>query len=296
MQNENDKAQDFIERAIYCLECVFNTKFFNAAINGYGRAEFKHSENLIIYQTLFNRIHQIGKSGCNNTATEICKFLFNLDVENDPFHVLLFIDYYANQSQNYQWLLDFLNHSTILPFINLPNLIYSKAFAQYKLNMIDEANSSLQHALLLWPMMLSGFISKCKWEIKEWEPLIRNTIFTDIICISKTFSNILHASSERNAQLWADKEVSYWVQCIVKKVLEQSKDRNLIEKYDEMRKNLYSNKIFDRYKNVSAAEIMGDILPLPNVENDETIQNTINPFVLFLQSMIPGWSTSSVQN
>jgi hypothetical protein len=47
----------------------------------------------------------MGRKGCNRTGMEYCKLLFSLDPLNDPYGVLLRIDYYAIRAKEYKFLI-----------------------------------------------------------------------------------------------------------------------------------------------------------------------------------------------
>lgn len=50
----------------------------------------------------------LGRKGCSRTALECCKLLLSLSPENDPYGVLLRIDYYAIRSREYEYLINFV--------------------------------------------------------------------------------------------------------------------------------------------------------------------------------------------
>lgn len=52
----------------------------------------------------------LGRKGCNRTALEFCKLFLCLDPTNDPYGVLLRIDYYALRAKEASYLLSFLDN------------------------------------------------------------------------------------------------------------------------------------------------------------------------------------------
>jgi hypothetical protein len=64
--------------------------------------------NKVFGSCLVKYIDILGRKGCARTALECCKFLLNLDPVNDPYGVLLRIDFYAIRAKEYKWLRDFI--------------------------------------------------------------------------------------------------------------------------------------------------------------------------------------------
>jgi len=58
-------------------------------------------------QCLVKYIDILGRKGCARVALETCKVLLNLDPMNDPFGVLLRIDFYAIRAKEFDWLKKF---------------------------------------------------------------------------------------------------------------------------------------------------------------------------------------------
>lgn len=56
-----------------------------------------HSEplNRVFCECLVKYIDILGRKGCCRTALEFCKLLLGLDPQQDPYGVMLRIDYYA---------------------------------------------------------------------------------------------------------------------------------------------------------------------------------------------------------
>lgn len=88
---------------------------------------------------LVKYIDILGRKGCARTALEVCKFLLNLDPLNDPFGVLLRIDFYAIRAKEFDWIKKFTKNfykersekgfSTLLL---LPNLLLTQCLAQFE--------------------------------------------------------------------------------------------------------------------------------------------------------------------
>jgi hypothetical protein len=50
----------------------------------------------------------MGRKGCNRTGLEFCKLLLSLDPMNDPYGVLLRLDYYAIRAKEFKYLMKVL--------------------------------------------------------------------------------------------------------------------------------------------------------------------------------------------
>eukprot|EP01080_Neovahlkampfia_damariscottae_P005897 gene5897-9725_t len=289
IQNDVDQANDLIERSLFALEATWGQVFFKSACKGNAFLPVEKNSNFMVYASLVKRIHSIGKTGCNKTAIELSKFLYGLDKKNDPFHVCLFIDYYCNRSGNYDFLLKFIEHQTQFGLNSLPNFLFGKAFALHKLND-KTASSILQHALLLFPMALPILIDKAKWDIGKWNPIITDTYFTDLVCTSKLFSSLISISIERNAEIW-DKDIQFWVMDNVKLLINllKSKDgEKMMKDYDKVRNDVYIQNCFNPYKNVTLAEIQGNVLPSQELNLDS--QSSIfgaNAILQFFSTLLP---------
>jgi hypothetical protein len=244
--------------------------------------------NFSVYACLIKRIHAIGKTGCNKTAVELSKFLYGLDQKKDPFHICLFIDYYCNRGGNYEFLLKFIQHQTQFGLNSLPNFLFGKAFALYRLKD-KNASSALQHALLLFPMALPLLIHKSKWNAEKWNSVIDNTFFTELVCTSNLFSSLISIAIDRNAELW-DKDIQLWVLDNVKMLvtLWKSGDGKILKDYEKVRNQVYLQQCFDPYKNVTLAEIQGSVLPSQelNLNNQSSLFGS-NPIFQFFSTLLP---------
>ena len=95
--------------------------------------------NKVFAECLIKQIDLMGRKGCNRTGMEFCKLLFGLDPENDPYGVLLRIDYYSIRAREYKFLIKFLKQlpSEVYPdeaeltsYLVLPNFLMSAALAK----------------------------------------------------------------------------------------------------------------------------------------------------------------------
>jgi len=132
-------AFHFLERCVYAFESAFNFEFQPLEDQPDIRMDFgEESEplNKVFGSCLVKYIDILGRKGCARTALEVCKFLLNLDPMNDPFGVLLRIDFYAIRSKEFEWLKKFTKNfykersdKGIFTLLLLPNLLLSQCLA-----------------------------------------------------------------------------------------------------------------------------------------------------------------------
>ena len=148
-----------LERALYSFQQSFHPLF--SIIRGECRLEYRIQENRSFYICLFKHIIYIGERGCTRTALEFCKVLFSLDPIDDPLAILLLLDYYAIRSEEYNYLIRFTTEENQrFKLEGLPNFAYSSALAYFRLSLFDQANESLQNALLRFPSVLKYLLEK----------------------------------------------------------------------------------------------------------------------------------------
>lgn len=88
-------------------------------------------------------------------------FIFSLDPIDDPLAILLLLDYFAIRSQEYNYLIQFFaEQNQRLNLGGLPNFAFSLALAYFRTSLFDEANETLQNALLRFPSVLKYLLDK----------------------------------------------------------------------------------------------------------------------------------------
>ncbi|RZC39718.1 transcription factor 25 [Asbolus verrucosus] len=159
-------AAEFIERALYCLECAFHP-LFNVA-QGNCRLDYRRQENRALYITLFKHLVFVGGRACCRTSLEFCKLLLSLDPDGDPLAIKLAIDFYALRAREYNWLIDFSEEwESSKNLSQLPNFAFSTAVAHFYTSNGDtaKADNFLQNALLMFPGVLMPLLEKCSVQI-----------------------------------------------------------------------------------------------------------------------------------
>ncbi|XP_022781042.1 transcription factor 25-like, partial [Stylophora pistillata] len=117
------------------------------------------------------------------TSLELCKLLLSLDPDEDPLGVLLMIDFYALQSEQFSFLVRlFEEWEPHRNLSQLPNFAYSAALAYFQFNRkhceTKRADELLQAALIMFPMVLSPLMEKCNVALDS--SLIQHPFFSPL--------------------------------------------------------------------------------------------------------------------
>lgn len=138
-----EQAADFIERALYRLECGIHSRF--SFLSTECRLNYNFSQNKSFFLCLWKYSQNLGRRGCVHSAFELTKCLLSLSPLLDPFCTLLSLDYWALRSSEYEWLLSFAESFRINVIATdddddeqmdalrmYPNWCFSVAFAKYQ--------------------------------------------------------------------------------------------------------------------------------------------------------------------
>lgn len=184
---EFERAGDFVERALYALECAWDRRF--KPFDGECRLRFRVRENRPMFAALFWYVQYLTRKGLHRTALEGSKLLLNLDPPGDPLGVLLLIDSLALLSKEYQWVRSMHRGYHHVPLELFPNYAFSAALAgllvcneepkpgirsrkkepsKPSADGVTEAEKAareeLKRALLAFPMALGPLLSAAKKE------------------------------------------------------------------------------------------------------------------------------------
>ncbi|KAI6203471.1 hypothetical protein M3Y94_00560500 [Aphelenchoides besseyi] len=127
MQEEANKANDSIERALFAVESA--SFKFNLLLPEH-RLDYQWRDNRVIFNLLWQRVQVLMSKSCYNTALQYAKILFAKDLDNDPLAISLIFDVLALKSGNFTFLTTFyeeFNEQRNLDM--LPNFLYSTAYA-----------------------------------------------------------------------------------------------------------------------------------------------------------------------
>ena len=131
--------------------------------------DYNRPENRGLFIALFKHLLYVGGKACYRTSLELCKLLLSFDTEGDPLGSILFIDFYALRSSQFQFLIDFHEIFNPTKHLNLmPNMSMSVALAYYysyreskNESDLEKAERMLQDALCKFPAILMELLDKC---------------------------------------------------------------------------------------------------------------------------------------
>lgn len=267
MSDDIQMARELIERALYVLEMNFHCQF--NLTTGSCRLLYKRKENRCLFLALYRHLHYVFQRGCSRTALELCKVLLNLDPDEDPLCVLLFIDFFALQAGEYTFLLQLFSewegHKNLS---QLPNFSYSLAMAHFELASSGNkdlaiADSMLQDALVKFPSVLMLLLQKCSVQPDE-KVLNHNFFTTEATKTSPEGLQLLcNLFAERNHLLWKPAEVISWLERNVNSVIDKVDAKNPeIFKWRQRRKK-YQKPPRNIHRYAMICELPGVVSLLP---------------------------------
>jgi hypothetical protein len=263
-------AASFIERAVYTFDRSMHPRF--NATTGLCRLNYKYIENRSFYIALFKHIQYLGRKGCWRTAFEFCKFLLGLDNKDDALSALLFIDYYALMSKEYQWLIDFYEYFKESKGLSLlPNFAYSIALAKWHVeqenNQKDypDSTNKLIQAIIFYPYIIPILYKKCGITdntVKK-HSYFQRVVGDNIESEGNTgLKLLLDLYIERAWSAWKEDDILDWLKETVKEafVLIKNKDPILEQaenvrqtKYIKTPRNIYRHILLSDIKEVTAS-------------------------------------------
>eukprot|EP00833_Pecoramyces_ruminatium_P007610 jgi/Orpsp1_1/1181642/evm.model.c7180000078030.2 len=263
-------AASFIERAVYTFDRSIHPRF--NATTGLCRINYKYIENRSFFIALFKHIQYLGRKGCWRTAFEFCKLLLGLDHKDDALGALLFIDYYALMSKEYQWLMDFYEYFKESKGLSLlPNFAYSIALAKWHIehenkqtDYPDSTNKMIQ-AIIFYPYIIPILYKKCGITdntVKK-HSYFQRVVGDNIESEGNTgLKLLLDLYIERAWSAWKEDDILSWLKETVKEafVLIKSKDPILEQaenvrqtKYVKTPRNIYRHILLSDIKEVTAS-------------------------------------------
>lgn len=150
-QGDNSNTNGLIERALFVFDWSLPNSFELG--NGKTRLPFEYFLNRQIYLTIFRYISVLTQKSIFFTALTYCKLLLSFDPMDDPYGVRYLIDYYAFLSDEFQYLIDFVNSPLCRCYeewLTAP-LMYTVSLCYFKLGKAEEAKQALKDAYLRHP-------------------------------------------------------------------------------------------------------------------------------------------------
>ncbi|BFZ12900.1 hypothetical protein BsWGS_15939 [Bradybaena similaris] len=260
-------AAEFIEKALYGLECAFHPLFNLAAGNCY--LSYKRVENRALFLCLFKHILNLGRRGCNRTAFEFCKLLLSLDPDSDPLDCMSMIDYYALRSEQFDHLVqleqEVLNQAILR---QVPNFAFSIPLAYFKIASRDgedtsTADQKLQDSLLFFPVMLMPLLDECS--VQPDKRVSGHSFFStaELNDSSSELRRLVTLYVKRCVSCWKEPEVIAWLERNVLAVLDivDKGTDPCLQSYTKLRQQRFRHPPLSLLRHYFLSEIPGIGLP-----------------------------------
>ncbi|OUM68861.1 hypothetical protein PIROE2DRAFT_3392, partial [Piromyces sp. E2] len=190
----------------------------------------------------------------------------NLDHKEDALCALLFIDYYALMSKEYQWLIDFYEHFKESKGLSLlPNFAYSIALAKWHIehdncqkDYPDSTNKMIQ-AIIFYPYIIPILYKKCG--------IINNTIkkhsyFQRVVSDNIEYEGnaglklLLDLYIERAWSAWKEDEIIAWLKETVNEAFTLIKNKDpILEQAENVRQTKYVKTPRNIYRHILLSDI-----------------------------------------
>lgn len=162
LRQGNNKATSnaLVDKCMFVFDRSFGKRFhemLQEGRSGYIRLPYESYMNRQFYLCLFRVITGLAERSTFITAFNFCKFLLSLSPAEDPLGVRYFIDHYAILSEEYQYIVDFVESplgSTYAKWYT-PGLAFSHVLALLHLDKKEAAQQALQRAYEAHPYCAS---------------------------------------------------------------------------------------------------------------------------------------------
>lgn len=158
LRQGNSKATSnaLVEKCLFVFDRSFGKRFHEMlqdAKTGLIRLPYERFMNRQFYLCLFRMITGLAERSTFFTALTYCKFLLSLSPAEDPLGVRYFIDHYAILSDEYQYLVDFVNSPLGQTYGTwyTPGLAFSEVLALLYLGKTSDAETALRKAYTAHP-------------------------------------------------------------------------------------------------------------------------------------------------
>uniref|UniRef100_A0A7N5ZQ68 Transcription factor 25 (basic helix-loop-helix) n=1 Tax=Anabas testudineus TaxID=64144 RepID=A0A7N5ZQ68_ANATE len=302
IQEDQEMAQDLIERALYSFECAFHPLF--SLTSGTSRLDYLRPENRAFYLTLYKHMMFLEKRGCPRTALEYCKLILSLDPDSDPLCMLLLIDFLTLRSREYQSLLqlyqDWEEHRNLS---QLPNFSFSTALCYFHLSQQEDmdpeeseklrrkADQLLQDALIMFPGVLMPLLDLCT--VQPDSTVSSHAFFGPKSQIGQlpALAELITLYVGRTYNLWREAAVMLWLEDSVKEVLRRVDAKDpIVEDCQNKRKQRYQSAPRNIHRHVLLSEIKGATSSLPLIL--KIYSDTLS---LFFRSLLPNFNLQGGQ-
>ncbi|XP_065496908.1 ribosome quality control complex subunit TCF25 [Caloenas nicobarica] len=275
MREDHEMARDFIEQALYSMECTFHPVF--SLTSGTCRLDYRRPENRSFFLALFKHLMFLEKRGCPRTALEFCKLILSLDPDNDPLCMLLLIDFLSLRAREYTFLTRmFQEWESHRNLSQLPNFAFSVPLAYFFLSQQDErselelsqarerAAQLIQLALIMFPSVLMPLLDHCG--VQPDARVASHSFFGLNAQISQlpALTQLTSLYVERTHSLWKDPAVMAWLETHVHEVLCKVDARDpLVQEAEHKRKTRYQSAPRNIYRHIVLSEVKEAMAALP---------------------------------
>lgn len=180
LREGNNKATSnaLVEKCLFVFDRSFDKSFHELlweGKTGLMRLPYERFMNRQFYLCLFRIISGLGERHTFFTALSYCKFLLSLSPAEDPLGVRYFIDHYAILSEEYVYLVNFVDSPLCQTYTQwlTPGLAFSKVLALLHLNKIPEARIAVKDAFIAHPycalqmLAVIGLVTKPPVKVSE---------------------------------------------------------------------------------------------------------------------------------
>lgn len=225
----------YIERALYAFQSSFHPSFnftLRSSTNNL-KLDYHRVENRGFFIALFKHIVYVGEKSCYRTALELCKLLLSLSIDSDPLGVVLFMDFYAIRSSQYEYLIEFYETFNPIKHLNLmPNMLMSVALAHFYLHTqnkskreyhLTKGTELLKECLIKFPALLMELLDKCG--VMPDTVVEKHWIFARVshLSVPVGLKYLIALYVNRMYHEWKIAENLQWLENTVKQVISEEK-------------------------------------------------------------------------
>ncbi|CAB3407781.1 unnamed protein product [Caenorhabditis bovis] len=313
MQENLTMAIDLIERGIFYCEQNFCAKFQPFT---FGHCmSYDVYENRAFFLLLHHHMRNCVEKHCFETALNVAKFIFKLDPLHDNMGILLYIDTLSIKARQYEFLELFYEayeHSKNLQF--LPNMVYSRAMAQYLYakdhkDIQNLATQRLIHAIRSFPTVVTSLLDELQIHP---DPLLINHRHFSAFASNREpvgLRDLIKIYVKLSADLWREPTALRWLEETTRSVAEDVDDAHskIMNQWKEKRPAIFTGRAINVTR---LAAILGydqcDSVTNPCPPPGEppkflraaptVTRGTDSMFVSFIRSMYPDYQVADPGN
>ena len=312
VSEDTQTASDLLNRALFCLEKAMHPNFNVTSVSC--QIDYNRRENRALFVAIFRQILFASMKSCWKSSYELCKLLYNLSPQQDPFACLLIMDTLALKVENFDFVLEFIDEfDHALNLTLLPNFAYSHALALFYKEVMsntshEKSAATIRSAVLRYPMIAQLICEKFNYNLES------NSLYVTKESTIKSHTRSLTQQCklyvERASELWTDSEVVSWFK---KNVTIVNNEHEKIPGYAKAlsnRKQLFLSPPLNVMRHIFISDISSvsallppaafersqdphDPMPPSNSYADyspETRQmQARNPVLAFIDSLMPGF-------